>query len=73
MTLGNETAAESPRRPVTPSPGPGYVVESLARDAKLEHLDQPGQRSIVSFDCPFDNLGFLSENVREMLSYVVRS
>ena len=73
MTLGNETAAESPRRPVTPLPGPGYVVESLARDAKPGHMDQRGQRLIVSFDCPFDNLGFLGENFREMLSYVVRS
>ena len=31
------------------------------------------KRSIVSFDRPFDNLGFLSEKFRKMLLYVVRS
>ena len=31
------------------------------------------QRSIVSFDGPFDDLGFLSEKFRKMLLRVVRS
>jgi hypothetical protein len=31
------------------------------------------QHSIVSFDRPFDNLGFLSEKFRQILLYVVRS
>jgi hypothetical protein len=31
------------------------------------------KHSIVSFDRPFDNLGFLSEKFRKMLLYVVRS
>jgi len=31
------------------------------------------ERSIVSFDRPFDNLGFLSEKFRQMFLYVVRS
>src|SRR6266545_204882 len=30
-------------------------------------------RSIVSFDRPFDNLGFLGDKLRQMLLYVVRS
>ena len=31
------------------------------------------QRSIVSFDRPFDNLGFLSDKFRQMLSDIIRS
>src|SRR5258708_39643180 len=35
--------------------------------------DPASPSSIVSLDWPFDNLGFLSEKLRKMLFYVVRS
>ena len=53
------------------------VLKELREPLGPECLDRNygvrDQRSIVSFDQPFDNLGFLSEKFRQILLYVVRS
>jgi hippurate hydrolase len=52
--------------------GHEHLIEIRENDPDRNY-DVRDQRSIVSFDRPFDNLGFLSEKFRQMLLYVVRS
>jgi hypothetical protein len=49
--------------------------ESIAETQPELQLALPrwSARSIVRFDRPFDNLGFLSEKFRQTLFYILRS